>query len=59
MMNVRALGARPKVVEVTGPEHKRVYRTSRLRTISARGPVLQAILRERFASWVERDAERE
>src|SRR5262249_24403531 len=48
MMNVRALGAGLKVVEVPSFEDKRVYGQGRLRAIPDGWRVLKTILLERF-----------
>jgi glycosyltransferase involved in cell wall biosynthesis len=50
MMNVRALKAGLRVVEVPSFEHRRVYGVSRLRTIPDGLRVLRTIFRERFSS---------
>jgi glycosyltransferase involved in cell wall biosynthesis len=53
MMNVRALRAGLKVVEVASFEHRRINGASRLRTIPDGWRVLRTILRERFVRWAD------
>jgi glycosyltransferase involved in cell wall biosynthesis len=58
LMNVRALRARLKVVEVPSYENKRKYGVSRLRAIPDGWRVLKTIVRERFGRYAsEQDQE--
>lgn len=50
LMNIRALRARLKVVEVPSFEHDRVYGSSNLKAIRDGWRVLKVILRERFSA---------
>lgn len=50
-MNIRALKARLKVVEVASFEGRRVHGTSKLRTVADGWRVLKTILRERFTGF--------
>jgi glycosyltransferase involved in cell wall biosynthesis len=48
MMNIRALRARLRIVEVASFENRRIYGTSKLRTIPDGWLVLKAIIKERL-----------
>jgi hypothetical protein len=52
-MNIRALKARLKVVEVASFESRRIFGVSKLRTIADGWRVLKTILREGLTVWPE------